>query len=203
MKYGRDVLVAIVAALITAISTIWAGSYGPFKDSQSRAFETVIKRVSELEQNIKDQSKQNQILREQVINLTVKLAEKYESSDVLIDYLDDMPHPAWIKIVDDPGSANPLITMWHINDAYESEHDVTREYYIGKTDLTVWPKDVAMQFRENDLAVLYRRSSKCTKETYPIKTNGGNKVVVTRTVCKWTFPLNGSVGIAGISFITD
>lgn len=132
----------------------------------------------------------------EILELQALLAERFDANQLLKDYLDGMYHPAWIKVLDE--DKNKFV-MWHINDAYEEEFDVSKERYVGKTDFDVgrWPESVALIFEENDFMALEYADTVCRQE--PVTLRSGETTM--GISCKWPLTLEGKKAIAGQIFL--
>lgn len=99
-----------------------------------------------------------------------------------------LPVPWWAKKVDG--------TMVDMNQAYERWHlldkGLTRNDYIGSTDLQVWGPEIAALFRHNDLDVLRSGEMKVCVEQVVV---GGRVVDV--YVIKYPISVNGKVEMIG------
>lgn len=69
-----------------------------------------------------------------------------ESEDRFRAFMDHSPGITWMK--DEAGR------YVFVSRAFERQYRLQRADWIGKTDAELWPKQIAQQFRENDLAVL-------------------------------------------------
>ena len=78
--------------------------------------------------------------------------------------IDDITIPAWKK--------NVSGKMLWLNDAYEmyflNPMGLTKADYVGKNDIHVWGKDVAQEYRLNDLAAIAKKGFLVLKEPITI-----------------------------------
>lgn len=84
-----------------------------------------------------------------------------ESEDCFTVFMNNSPFVAWIK---DP-------TTWtfnYINNTFEQVFNITREEISKKTDLDLWPEEVAQQLRENDMKVISSDKTIQTFEDVPL-----------------------------------
>lgn len=108
-------------------------------------------------------------------------------------FMDNSPANAWIK--DEQGR------YVYLSRTYEKSLGVRKEDRLGKTDFELWPREVAEQFRKNDLAVLaYNQAMDMVEE---VANPDGSR----HYWWNFKFPLTGPTGlryIAGIGVnITD
>lgn len=77
------------------------------------------------------------------------LVEAIKSNGVAPAFLDNLNIPAWFKDRDG--------VMKYINTSYSLTFAVTPQQYVGRTDIEVWPPEVARNFTRNDAEVVHRR----------------------------------------------
>jgi PAS domain-containing protein len=88
---------------------------------------------------------------------------KSQSQDYMVNFVQNLPFPCWIKAVDG--------TMMFISPAYQKLYDVRIRDYVGKRDVDVWGEEVADQFRENDTKVIDGNTIEYTVELVPNRVN--------------------------------
>lgn len=191
MKFDKT----LIAALITSFAAL-VGAYFGFKGHETKSESAVVghvyKRLTVLEDKYTNAQKEN-------IELRIKLAEKHDSFDILKNYLDSLPYPAWIKVMVGTEDA-PSFIMWHINPAYEDMFGISKERYVGKTDdqLGLWPDHVVKEFYNNDLETVVIRDAIKTVEAFPTDLNRPIESMVEGEVIKLSFDFQGSVAVAGL-----
>ena len=98
---------------------------------------------------------------------------------------DNFPEPKWLKSSD--------LMMLSLNKAYEDQFlipfDLRREDYIGNYDQDIWDAEMALRFRENDLAII--RNKIPMTFTVPIFNNKGD--LINWKVTKYPIIVNGMV----------
>ncbi|MEN6464639.1 MAG: PAS domain S-box protein [Syntrophaceae bacterium] len=116
-----------------------------------------------------------------------------ESEERFRIFMENSPASAWIK--DEQGR------YVYLSGTYEKSLGVRKEDRLGKTDFDLWPREVAEQFRKNDLAVLAADSA--MEMTEEVVNPDGSR----HYWWNFKFPLTGPTGlryIAGIGVnITD
>ncbi|MDP2831633.1 MAG: PAS domain-containing protein, partial [Candidatus Omnitrophota bacterium] len=100
-----------------------------------------------------EDSKQNNL------EITAGLLRKAELQQKAI--LDNIPDIAWLK--DLPGR------FIAVNEPFAKACGLKVEEIIGKTDLDIWPKELALSYRANDQEVIDSKKRKCIQEklAYP------------------------------------
>lgn len=91
----------------------------------------------------KDTQKENEVTRQ------LLSAKVTQANGTPIAMIESSPLPEWAKGIDG--------RMKIINWAYEQVFNVRRHEYIGRLDVEVWPREVAMRFAEHDATVLQER----------------------------------------------
>lgn len=95
--------------------------------------------------------------------ITTKLDEDdlvYESSEAYLSKAwNSSPIPMWIKDV--------YGKMVFLNDAYCAIYGIKKSEYIGKTDLDIWPKEIALEFQALDQKVLEGENVEYSVEKIP------------------------------------
>ena len=84
----------------------------------------------------------------------------------------------------------------YINHEWEVVCDMRRERVLGKTDFDLFPKEIAEQFRSNDLAVM--AAGKLTESEERVGTPWGEQLFLSKKV-PLTSPSGDVVGLCGIS----
>lgn len=204
MKLKESMVVALISgsfALVVGFLAMKADVYSASKGTETQLISILYDRVSTLEKRQTEMSESNKKQSLRITQLTIELAKKYESSEVLKKYLNTMPFPAWIKVVE-LNDNDPVFKMWHINPKYESEFGVSNERYLGKTDFQIWEVSMAKEFYRNDLAVYNSRSNLCEEEHLKYTPLGPSfqPLLETVKVCKWATTIDGKSAIAGQLF---
>lgn len=125
------------------------------------------------------------------VSIEHELKRKYTQLQIIEDYIDAMPFPAWVKQYDEK---NDTFKMLIINEAYERQYGITKEHYKNKTDFQVWQADVASEYYKNDLKV---HSIKGVLKSTEIVDTKGN--IQSLTVWKFSVKLpQDFFGVAGL-----
>lgn len=201
MKLKESMVVALISGaftLVVGFLAMKADVYSASKGTETQLVSILYDRVNTLERRQSEMAESNKKQSLRITQLTIELAKKYESSDVLRKYLNTMPFPAWIKVVE-LNESGPSFKMWHINPQYEAEYEITNERYIGKTDFQIWERSMAQEFYNNDLAVYESRSNLCEEEHMKYTPLGPTfqPLLETVKVCKWATTVDGKSAIAG------
>lgn len=88
-----------------------------------------------------------------------------ENKNQLKAILDNLPFMTWLK--DDQGR------FIAVNEPYSKTCGYSADVLIGKTDLDIWPEELAEMYRKDDFEVMQSRSQKIIEE--PIATEEGVK----------------------------
>ncbi|MFA6358562.1 MAG: PAS domain-containing protein, partial [Candidatus Omnitrophota bacterium] len=72
--------------------------------------------------------------------------------------LDNIPDMAWLK-----DSEGRFIM---VNERFARSCGFRSDKLIGKTDLDTWPRDLAEQYRNDDLEVIKSKKRKCVEERF-------------------------------------
>ncbi len=103
--------------------------------------------------------------------------------------LDNIPDIAWLK-----DSSSRYIM---INERFSKACGLTPEEIVGKTDLDVWPADLAEKYRSDDQDVINSKTRKCVQERFADKEG---KIQWLETIKTPVFDDNGKVvGTTGIA----
>jgi len=107
-------------------------------------------------------------------------------------FIQTYPGLAWIKKYD---SNTDKFIMIELSDVYLSLliNDGKKEY-LNSSDDEIWPKDVAEEFKKNDLKAMLEGKIRVKERFYSPAT----KVFGCFEGWKWSFMLNNTVYIAGI-----
>jgi len=84
--------------------------------------------------------------------------------------LENIPDIAWLKDTDS--------RFVHVNEPFARSCGIPADELIGKTDLDIWPQDLATQYRQDDAEVMRMRRRKRIKERLTDK-NLGERIVET------------------------
>lgn len=195
VQVSSDVLKHFITVLITGFFTL-SGSYIAFKGTSQSAdaaiLSTLYDRIGSLEMRVST-------LTAQVSERDIKLAKKYEGSEVLKNYLNSMPYPAWIK-TEHIENNDQIFRNWHINPEYEKTFNVSLDRIKGRTDYGVWPKETAKIFYDNDVLVLKRVNSRCFMESFAksaLDPVSKSNPLISGYVCKWPAIVDGKRAVAG------
>ncbi len=141
------------SALITlmiAFLTFWG--------IQSQTCASSISKLNERIGTLEEKSERLQSLKAKSDLFVVKLEYELERTetrlDVIENYLDALPIPAWIKRRDADGNFRMIL----INKAYADKYKISKHRYQGSLDSEVWPKDIANKFKIADEKVIMDKS---------------------------------------------
>ena len=103
--------------------------------------------------------------------------------------LENIPDIAWLKDADS--------RFIHVNDPFARSCGVAAEEVIGKTDLDIWPRELATRYRQDDVEVMRTRRRKQVEEPLADKDIGERLIETIKTP---VFDSNGRViGTTGIA----
>lgn len=192
----REVIIPLLTGL-AGFTAAYFAFLGVEKQTDAALVSTLYEQVRELEQRLFERESENTKLR-------IALEKKYESSDVLRNFINRMPFPAWIKVVEIDDEGKTSFKMWHINGEYERRYNLTLERYAGKRDDEVWKNpETWKSFYANDLQVLQSMNHRCRIEKFPTKAlqpASADNPLVEGFVCKWPTRVNGRTAIAGMLY---
>lgn len=180
----RTVYGTIITALIVLIGTILSVC----ADEK----EVLHNRITALELSVLELQSQKALSDHKALDLTYRLKITLRKVDVIKEYIDNLPIPAWIKTKEDDGKFKMLI----INHAYEKRYDIKKSNYEGFYDHEVWPEDIATNFYRNDQKVYASKREVCNVEKTII--NGKRTL---ENFCK--FPiilLDGTFAVGGVIY---
>ena len=196
MKGWPEVLRLLVSNSVTLLVALFV-LYGDLDANKDDTIEVAFDRVTtlegqtdELRETIADLSVQNLRLQGELLASTTFMGS-------ITAFLESLPNPAWVKeVVIRPGH-DVQFRMAVINRAYEDGLGKNRQFYLGKTDFEVWPRETAEGFYRHDLDVWQRKAPQRYRETFNQRGE-----MVTRWVIKYLVSLqsNGRWGIAGVIF---
>jgi PAS domain S-box-containing protein len=104
------------------------------------------RRFNQMTANLKTVTASKEDLEREMANRKRTEASLRESEDRFHAFMDNSPAVAWIK--DEQGR------YVYLNKTCQDRFNLRFEDYGGKTDLELWPPEIARQFQENDRAVL-------------------------------------------------
>jgi len=197
----KHILTAVASASITIIGYVYVYE-GQKLTAQQSALNTQYQLNAGLIEENQGLRTRLAFSEKEKVKLEIRLLQKYQGSDELKIYLDNMRHAAaWIKkitIFDE----KPLPVMWYINRKYEEKFSVSAANYVGKSDFQFWQdQETASRFYANDMRVYKRRSDICLIEEYPLNpyepVSNANPLVE-GIVCKWMTVVEGEPAIAGM-----
>ena len=129
----------------------------------------------------------------QLINGALERRRSYQALELSVQrqkaILENIPDMAWLK--DAEGR------FIHVNEPLSRSCGVPAEELIGKTDIDVWPQDLAIQYQRDDAEVIRTRQCKRIEEPL-VDGEDGERVV--ETIKTPVFDQSGSViGTTGIA----
>lgn len=184
-------VLAAVAAITVGVLTIIGDHLTSENHKDVELVKVLFERVEALETQYEGLIATNQTQAMNITKLKIQLATKYEPDEAVKEYIDNMPFPAWVKVVQGD-LESPVFVMWYLNEAFEDFTGIPKEKYIGKTAFDLYPEEVAMKFQLADEEVLKEFSSLCV--TRP-RTDKGNREHT--QVCKWPTKVRGKDAVAG------
>lgn len=180
----------LIPNLVTGIGSYYAGKNNEDR-LESDQLKTAYEQISKLTKESDSQRKANYECAKEKLELYAKILEKSDDFALLEGLLDSLPFPAWIKRQRDDGE----FEMVFINEAYTVEFAITKSEYIGYTDNKVHGKELADEFKKNDLFVL--ETKRHLKTIEKATSRGIEKEIL---VYKFMFALpSGEDGIGGVS----
>lgn len=191
-------LIAAITTMLVGFLAFSADYISSLRSKDTEMISVLYERVGSLETMYTEVLSQNQSQVQEITKLNIQLAAKYLPDEALKEYLDNMPLPAWVKIVREEGG-RPQFVMWYLNKEYEESFGIKKDLYIGKTDFDIWPKEIALGFYENDLSVFESLVSSCEMEEIKYTPLGPRMEGPTdiAKVCKWVTKIRGERAIAG------
>ncbi|MFA7705717.1 MAG: PAS domain S-box protein [Candidatus Omnitrophota bacterium] len=87
--------------------------------------------------------------------------------------LNNIPDMAWLKDID-----GRFIV---VNEAFARGCGFKADEIVGKTDLDIWPRDLAKNYRSDDLEVINSKKLKCIEERLVNKENGDTWIETVKT----------------------
>lgn len=186
------------SAVIATVGVIGGAFFAYTADKAATSADlvkTLYAQIETLRQQVFDQQREMVGLRNDVLRVN-------EPGEILKRYMHDLPHPAWVKLVE--GSKDdPQFVMWHINPAYERAFGVRLLRYVGKTDFEVWPHESARRFYANDMYIWKLKDSRCSVERFPGRVFMLDPPEVSAVICTWHLEFMGLPAIAGQLKIMD
>jgi hypothetical protein len=182
-------LTSLFLSNIASVLCAWFLFVGTIDSNKADLLETAFEQIER-------QSKEIVQLRELLVESQVKLISLEQQlriggtkSEIIGQYLDSMPFPAWIKVYEEDKKA---FVMYYINDALTIEFGIRKVDYIGKTDYELYPTELANMYSLSDHKVF--ESGTYTKTTevgiiadgsrqayttykFPVRINGDRKAI--------------------------
>jgi outer membrane murein-binding lipoprotein Lpp len=196
---NKAILSAAVAIMV-GILGVAGTSINSKAEREAQKMDTLYSRVSDLEVKYAQEQAINRKQSEVIADLKTELASKFVTQEVAIkDFMDNAPFPAWAKLVKEG-----MPEMWHINPYYEMDFKISKEFYVGKNDFEVWPRNIAQGYYERDVFVMNTLLGKCEEEevnytpTGPMVGPTPGEPVYNILVCKWPTKIAGKLAIAGV-----
>lgn len=184
VPYGITSVLSVVATL-AMLQTDYFSLKNDRLDTTYKRINALEKRLDSVNSSLRDRAGELALLRAQ-------LSSKQTPTKVLINYLEALQTPAWIK------TWNPdtkKFTMFYLNSAYEYFYGITKARYIGATDFDVRSDKEAEALYRSDLAIIKNKNFWTFEQA--LVDASGDKV---RKVTLWKFflELPGEVESVGV-----
>ena len=128
-----------------------------------------------------------------IIDLEAKVRIDVNEKELMAEFLDSLPFPAWIKRYREEDGE---FVMTLLNDEYTAAYGYTSDFYIGKTDSDVHDPVVAESFRKQDLFVYNNKEIVIREQTLVTKSG----VVKNLFIYKFLLYMpNGDIAIGGVA----
>ncbi len=138
-----------------------------------------------------DLSLENLEIKQQLAMKMQELTRKIDESDVVRQWMDDMPFAGWAKTFNEDGN----LAIIAINRTFTESYGLTKEQALGKTDFELFPLEIAEKYSEIDEKVI--RTGEASVQTNDYMLPNG-KVIKMRNI-KWRIKLSdGAYGSAGM-----
>lgn len=184
-------VLAAVAAIAVGVLALIGEHLSSENHKDVTLVAALLDRVDALETQYEGLIATNQAQAMSITSLKIQLATKYEPDEAVKTYIDNMPFPAWVKVVQGELDS-PAFVMWYLNEAYEDFTGIPKERFIGKTAFDLYPDEMAEEFQKSDEEVLEGYSSLCMIRP---RTDEGKKKHT--QVCKWPTRVGGKDAVAG------
>lgn len=165
-------LVTIITIVLTNIVTL-SGSFMAFKANEGTTeavfVQTALNQVQKQSKEIVELRGMLLKAQIQIIELEAAVRVNIDEKDLLMEFLDTLPFPAWVKRYD---YENDDFVMSILNEQYTSDFGFTSSQYIGKTDFDIHSEAQANSYKAIDKAVLNSGSPILERET--ITTRAGD-----------------------------
>lgn len=195
------ILLAVIASGVLNVIFTWVLNRGKESRASLQSFIDVLNqdnaqlrvREDKLQTDLDEYKAANELEKR---NMLSDLADLRSTVQLLQSTTQSAPVAMWLK--------NMKLEMLSLNQAYEDlflmPRGLSRRDYIGKTDVDVWPEEIAKAFQKNDYSVI--RTGKTLYAIEKVITNDGLEVdcYVVKFV-RWAGPVK--VGIAGIAFLLE
>ena len=143
--------------LATGFATLQSGIFGAETGRLSAAYAqmaTQTERINALEARVDAYRQDIRIVELKNLTLRLQLTGASQPLEYLFRLLEAIERPAWAKLwVPDRDE----FVMVYINSTYESRYQVTKTFYVGKTDFQVHTPSNAKTYRENDDAIMSKK----------------------------------------------
>jgi hypothetical protein len=188
--------VTIFTIIITNIVTL-SGSFLAFKsnnDQTQTAFvQTTLNQVQQQSKEIVELRGLLLSAQIKIIDLESQLRSNVNAKELLGEFLDVLPFPAWVKRYDEESGQFIMILL---NQQYTASFGYTENQYIGKSDFDIHNADLAESFMKADLKVLRSGLPNISHQSV-VNAFGIKKYLY---VYKFIIYLHdGSIGIAGVA----
>ena len=195
-KQGKLDLTAMIVIIITNIVTL-SGSFFAFKSSQDQS--TVALMKTALEQ-VQVQSREIVELRALLLTAQIKIIDlenqvrvNVNETDLMSEFLDALPFPAWIKRYREEDG---LFEMTLINQHYTADFGYTENEYIGKTDFDIHSRELAETYLSDDLIVLTTEKIRVIEQIVITKNGAVKKIFVYKFIIHLP---NGELAVGGVA----
>lgn len=191
-------IIGVIATLVVGVLAFTADYVSSTRVQDVELVKVLYSRVESLEGKYRRVALENRDQAANIAKLTIQLATKYEPDKVVKEYIENMPFPAWVKVTQGVADEQEFV-MWYLNEEYERMFSIPKERYIGKTDFDIWPKEIALGFYQNDLAVLHSLTGNCTDERISYTPTGPliEGTPEHAQICKWPTTIGGKKAVAG------
>jgi len=177
-------------------------------ESESKLIATLCSEMENLKKELFESQKEinglNILLlteREKLIHLNHLVNSQFNSIKALQKFCEYIPTPTWLKKPPNLEAGEEYSRMLFINQAYEEQWHISKQSYINKTDIELWPKVVADLFAVNDLEVANKCISIITKELVPLKPFEKSNNSEMKEWLIWKFPvmIDDTITVGGIA----
>ena len=175
----RNTLIAHIATNLVTLVAAYFLLVGTQGQNEASMLESAFKQIERQNAQIIELRQMLVDSQIEIVNLKARLNENLSREQLLTEYLNALPFPAWIKTFNqDDGEFYVLM----VNESYTREYGITNSEYKGKTDFDIHPIELASKYKASDMAVMVTGKSDVRRQRVKKKSGGTVDIIAYKFV---------------------